>query len=57
MPQQQVVVITGSTGYIGSALIKELAGRFALAGFDRIASRSPPRQPSASASISHRKRV
>jgi nucleoside-diphosphate-sugar epimerase len=42
MPQQQVVVITGSTGYIGSALIKELAGRFALAGFDRIASRSPP---------------
>jgi nucleoside-diphosphate-sugar epimerase/uncharacterized membrane protein len=42
MPFADTVIITGSSGYIGSALINKLAGRFTLAGFDRIASRSPP---------------
>jgi len=42
MPQQEVVIVTGSTGFIGSALINKLAGRFALVGFDKIASRAPP---------------
>lgn len=42
MAQQDVVIITGSSGFIGAALINRLAGRYALAGFDRIASRTPP---------------
>ena len=42
MAQQDVVIITGSSGFIGSALIEKLAGRYALVGFDRAASRMPP---------------
>ncbi|HEY2863864.1 MAG TPA: vitamin K epoxide reductase family protein [Casimicrobiaceae bacterium] len=42
MPKREVVVITGSNGFIGSALINTLASRFALVGFDKIASHSPP---------------
>lgn len=42
MPSKEAVIITGSSGFIGSALINKLAGRYALIGFDRIASRSPP---------------
>jgi nucleoside-diphosphate-sugar epimerase len=42
MPHPKVVIVTGSTGFIGSALINKLAGGYALVGFDRIASRSPP---------------
>ncbi len=42
MPQQEVVIVTGSTGFIGSGWINKLAGRFALVGFDKIASRAPP---------------
>ncbi len=30
MPERDLVVVTGSTGFIGSALIGKLAGRFAL---------------------------
>jgi len=40
--EPDVVIITGSSGFIGSALINKLAGRFASVGFDRMASRSPP---------------
>jgi nucleoside-diphosphate-sugar epimerase len=36
------VIITGSTGFIGSALIHKLAGRYALVGFDRAVARQPP---------------
>ena len=42
MTQQDVVLITGSSGFIGSAVIGKLAGRYRLAGFDRAASRMPP---------------
>lgn len=42
MSPQEVVLVTGSSGYIGSALINELAGRYRLAGIDRIANRQPP---------------
>jgi nucleoside-diphosphate-sugar epimerase/uncharacterized membrane protein len=42
MTSKEIIVITGSSGFIGSALIKKLAGHFVLAGFDRMASRSPP---------------
>jgi nucleoside-diphosphate-sugar epimerase len=41
MDKQDVVIITGSSGFIGSALIKKIAGRFALVGFDRVTSHQP----------------
>lgn len=44
MHKQNVVIITGSSGFIGSTVIKKLAGEFALVGFDKIASRQPPPQ-------------
>jgi len=42
MTMKDVVIITGSSGFIGSALVNKLAGRYALVGFDRIATHSPP---------------
>jgi nucleoside-diphosphate-sugar epimerase len=43
MPKRKdTVIVTGSTGFIGSALINKLAGRFALVGLDRAATRQPP---------------
>lgn len=42
MAEREVVVITGSSGFIGSALINKLAVRLALVGFDRLTSHSPP---------------
>lgn len=42
MPQQNVVLITGASGFIGSALIDKLAGRYTRVGLDRAPSRSPP---------------
>lgn len=43
--RRDVVVITGSTGFIGSALIEKLANRFALVGLDK----APTQEPSANA--------
>src|SRR5438067_5493248 len=40
--QKDVVVVTGSSGFIGAALIGKLAERFALVGLDRMASHQPP---------------
>ncbi|RTM09224.1 MAG: NAD-dependent epimerase/dehydratase family protein [Hyphomicrobiales bacterium] len=40
--RKEIVVVTGSTGYIGSALINKFADKFALVGFDRAATRQPP---------------
>lgn len=42
MAEREVVVITGSSGFIGSALINKFAGKFSLVGFDRMASHAPP---------------
>ena len=42
MDQRDVVIITGSSGFIGSALVNKLAEGFTLVGFDRMASHSPP---------------
>lgn len=42
MTKADVVVVTGSSGFIGSALINAFAGKFALVGFDRMASHAPP---------------
>jgi nucleoside-diphosphate-sugar epimerase len=36
------VIITGSSGFIGSELIRKLAGRYDLVGFDRAVARQPP---------------
>ena len=44
MEQRDLIIITGSSGFIGSALVRKLAGRFALVGFDRMAARAPPPQ-------------
>lgn len=42
LSDRPVVIITGSSGFIGSALVRKLSGVFDLVGFDRIASRAPP---------------
>ena len=42
MTKPDVVIVTGSSGFIGSALINEFAGHFSLVGFDRMASHAPP---------------
>ena len=42
MAHQDLVIVTGASGFIGSALIERLAGRYALVGFDRAASGEPP---------------
>jgi nucleoside-diphosphate-sugar epimerase len=39
---QDTVIVTGSTGFIGSALINRFAGRFALIGLDRATAHQPP---------------
>jgi nucleoside-diphosphate-sugar epimerase len=39
---KDLMIVTGSTGFIGSALIKKFAGRFSLVGFDRAVTRQPP---------------
>lgn len=45
MPRSSdTVLITGSSGFIGSALVHRLSGRFGLVGLDRMASRAPPPQ-------------
>ncbi|RWA75418.1 MAG: NAD-dependent epimerase/dehydratase family protein [Mesorhizobium sp.] len=40
--RKDTVIVTGSTGYIGSELIKNFANKFALVGLDRAATRQPP---------------
>jgi nucleoside-diphosphate-sugar epimerase len=41
--RKDMVIVTGSTGFIGSALMNKFAGRFSLVGLDRAATRQPPR--------------
>ena len=38
---KDTIIVTGSTGFIGSALIKKFASRFALVGFDRMTTHQP----------------
>ncbi len=40
--EKEIVVVTGSSGFIGSAVIEKLARRFSLVGFDRETSPHPP---------------
>ena len=39
---KDIVIVTGSSGFIGSAVIRKLAGRFTLIGLDRETSPHPP---------------
>ena len=36
------IIVTGRAGFIGSALIKKFASRFAVVGFDRMTTHQPP---------------
>ena len=38
---KDTIIVTGSAGFIGSALIKKFASRFALVGFDRMTTHQP----------------
>lgn len=40
--QREVVVVTGSSGFIGTAVVKKLAQRYLVVGFDRGVSTHPP---------------
>lgn len=40
--ERPVVIVTGSSGYIGSAIVKRLAERYRVIGFDREAEPHPP---------------
>lgn len=42
MADNELVIITGSSGFIGSTLVEKLADKYLLAGFDRIAKHVPP---------------
>jgi nucleoside-diphosphate-sugar epimerase len=42
MDEKEVVIVTGCSGFIGSALIRKLANHFTLVGLDKIAARQPP---------------
>src|SRR3546814_5012875 len=42
--EKDIVILTGSSGFIGSAVIEKFAERFAVVGFDR---ETPPHPPAA----------
>ncbi|WP_345327536.1 NAD-dependent epimerase/dehydratase family protein [Novipirellula rosea] len=41
-PEKRVVLITGSSGRLGSATVKRLAERYQVIGFDRAGDPHPP---------------
>ena len=50
--ERETVIVTGSSGLIGSAAVRRLAERFRVVGFDRDGPRTRRPRPSASTSIS-----
>lgn len=43
-PKGDVIIVTGSSGYIGSALVKSLAADYRVLGFDRDTAPHPPKE-------------
>lgn len=43
-PEKEAVIVTGSSGYIGSAVVERLAQHFRIFGFDRESSPHPPEE-------------
>src|SRR5439155_9628962 len=43
-PQKDVVLVTGSSGLIGSATVRRFAERFTVIGFDRAGDPHPPKE-------------
>lgn len=41
-PEKEIVIVTGSSGLVGTAVIKKLAGQYRLVGFDRAGPPYPP---------------
>jgi nucleoside-diphosphate-sugar epimerase len=41
-PDRLTVIVTGSSGFIGSAVVGKLAEHYTLVGFDRAVARRPP---------------
>jgi nucleoside-diphosphate-sugar epimerase len=42
MAEKPIVLITGSSGYLGGAIVRRLADRYTLVGFDRPGGKAPP---------------
>jgi nucleoside-diphosphate-sugar epimerase len=42
MAEKEVVLVTGASGFIGSALLDALADKYTLVGLDRAGSHAPP---------------
>lgn len=42
MAKNDVVLITGASGFIGGAIIRRLAGQYTLVGLDRAEAKDPP---------------
>jgi hypothetical protein len=40
----EIVIVTGSSGFVGSALVEKLASRYRMVGFDRESKPHPPPQ-------------
>ena len=43
-PEKDIVIVTGSSGYIGSAVVQQLTADYRVLGFDREAPPHPPRE-------------
>jgi nucleoside-diphosphate-sugar epimerase len=43
--QKEVIIVTGSSGLIGTRIIKRLAGNFRIVGFDQMGNPFPPEEP------------
>jgi len=42
MTESEVVLVTGSSGYLGGAVVRKLASQYTIVGFDRPGGRAPP---------------
>ncbi|HKP33148.1 MAG TPA: vitamin K epoxide reductase family protein [Sphingomicrobium sp.] len=42
MADQEIVLVTGSSGYLGGAIVRKLASKYTVVGFDRPGGKAPP---------------